>query len=944
MKRTCYAVVALLASLMIATPPFAVAQETTDAKPENTTDVEAGDNSPSKLMKVNEIEGISEYKLDNGVRVLLFPDESKEVVTVNMTVFVGSRHEGYGEAGMAHLLEHMLFKGTPAHPAIPKDLQDRGARFNGTTWVDRTNYYETLPASDDNLRFALELESDRLLNSFIKGEDLESEMTVVRNEFERGENSPFRVMMQRMQSAAYEWHNYGHSTIGNRSDIERVPVVSLRRFYRKYYRPDNILLIVAGKFDQQSAMEMIGETFGGLQSPDTPIDPTYTVEPPQDGERTVVLRRVGDVQLVGAAYHVPSGSHPEFAAVKALSIVLGDEPSGRLYQEMVETKIASNVYALAFAFAEPGLLMSIAEVPEDHSIEEARAKLVEILEDSFKTKPITEQEVERAKQQILKQRELEASNTDQLAVSLSEWAAQGDWRLYFLFRDIVEELNAEKVQAVADKYLVQNNRTVGLFIPSESAERVSIPESPDLIAKLDGYKGREVIQAGEQFDPDPIKIEQRTERGELTDGVQYAVLPKQTRGGSVSLVLTLRFGTAETMIQRLGAVELLGALMVRGTETLDYQALQDELTRLRAEMQINSTPGLMQIEVKTKREFLAQVIQLIGDVLRHPRLSADELDVIKRQVITSLQQNANEPTSRAVRAVRRGISPYGKDDIRYVMTLDEEIQMYEAVTADQIKSLYNDLLSADLGELAIVGDFDIDEVKSEVQQILADWTTDVAYVRIDRPANTAAAGGLSTIETPDKANAFFYSSAQMDLADTDPEYASLVLGNFILGGGALSSRLGDRVRQQEGLSYTVRSSLSARAKDDRVDLSIYAITNPENKDRLIEVIREEVERLCSDGVTAEELEKAKQSYLQAERVRRSSDSSLASELLQTMFLDRTMEYAQQHAEQIESATVESVNAAIAKYIDWDKLVMSIAGDFAATSDAQPEAKGDAGDQ
>ena len=191
------------------------------------------------IMKVTEVEGISEYQLENGVRILLFPDASKEVVTVNMTVFVGSRHEGYGEAGMAHLLEHMLFKGTPSNPDIPKALKDRGAgrSMNGTTWMDRTNYYETLPATGDNLEFAIQLEADRLVNSKILGEDLASEMTVVRNEFESGENSPFRVLMQRVQAAAYEWHNYGQTTIKNRSDIERVPVVKLRQFYRKFYRP-----------------------------------------------------------------------------------------------------------------------------------------------------------------------------------------------------------------------------------------------------------------------------------------------------------------------------------------------------------------------------------------------------------------------------------------------------------------------------------------------------------------------------------------------------------------------------------------------------------------------------------------------------------------------------------------------------------------------------------
>src|ERR1035438_8324434 len=188
--------------------------------------------------KVASVEGITEYQLDNGLRVLLFPDSSQSKVTVNMTVLVGSRQEGYGETGMAHLLEHMVFKGTPRHPKIPKALQDHGAQFNGSTSSDPVNYFETLAANDENLEFALDLEADRLVNSYIKREDLDSEMTVVRNEFERGENSPASVLGKRMAAAAYHWHNYGKPTIGNRSDIERVPVENLRAFYKKYYQPD----------------------------------------------------------------------------------------------------------------------------------------------------------------------------------------------------------------------------------------------------------------------------------------------------------------------------------------------------------------------------------------------------------------------------------------------------------------------------------------------------------------------------------------------------------------------------------------------------------------------------------------------------------------------------------------------------------------------------------
>ncbi|MEM6688701.1 MAG: pitrilysin family protein [Planctomycetota bacterium] len=882
-----------------------------------------------ELEKVVEIEGISEYRLDNGVRLLLFPEPSKEVVTVNMTVFVGSRHEGYGEAGMAHLLEHMLFKGTPTHPDIPKALKDRGAgnSMNGTTWTDRTNYYETLPSTDENLEFALRLEADRLVNSYIKGEDLESEMTVVRNEFESGENSPFRILMQRITSAAYDWHNYGKSTIGNLSDIERVPVVSLRRFYRKFYRPDNVMVVVAGKFDQAKAIECTRKYFGSLTVPDTPIDGTYTTEPAQDGERTIVLRRVGESQIVGSAYHIPAGSHPDFAAAKALVYILGDEPSGRLYKGLVESEIASNVYTLAYSWADPGMFMNLVEIPKDKSLEAARSKLVEILEDSLESNPITEKELDRAVQQILKGREMEAADTNRLAISLSEWAAQGDWRLYFLYRDAIEALTVEDVQRVAKKYFVSHNRTIGLFIPTEESLRANIPEAPDLMARLEGYKGREAVAAGEAFDPDPVAIENRIERGPLIDGMKYAVLPKKTRGSTVRARLTLRFGDEESMADRIAAIELLGIFMQRGTESLTFTELQDELTRLRTEMSVSSTIGLLQVSLETNREFLPEVIDLLGEVLRKPSFEAEELEVLRRQLLTSLEKGKVEPQSLAIREIRRSLSPFAKGHPLYSPTIDEEIEMYENVTIDEIRDVHQRFLSTQGGELVAVGDFDKDALLEQVRGILSDWGSDIPYIRIDRPANTSVSGKHKVIQIPDKANAFMFSSQQYALEDTDPEYASLVLGNFILGGGSLSSRLGNRVRQQEGLSYGVRSMLSARAKDQRVDFTIYAITNPDNRVKLIDVIMEELDKIRDDGITDEELAEAKEAYLQSNRVSRSNDGSVASEILGTIFNERTMQQVADHEEQIREATVDSVNSAIQKYIDPERLVLAIAGDF-----------------
>lgn len=276
----------------------------------------------AQIKKVASVEGITEYSLDNGLKVLLFPDNSAQTITVNITYMVGSRHEGYGEKGMAHLLEHMVFKGTPNHPNIPEELSAHGARPNGTTWYDRTNYFETFNATDENLDWALDLESDRMVNSYIAKKDLESEFSVVRNEFESGENSPSRVLMQTVASAAYLWHNYGQSTIGNRSDIERVAIENLQAFYKKYYRPDNAILMVTGKFDTEKTLALIQKKFGAIKNPEGKLIDNPTIEPEQDGEKRVTLNRVGDLQIVSALYHVPAGSHENAAALAIAEQIL----------------------------------------------------------------------------------------------------------------------------------------------------------------------------------------------------------------------------------------------------------------------------------------------------------------------------------------------------------------------------------------------------------------------------------------------------------------------------------------------------------------------------------------------------------------------------------------------------------------------------------------------
>jgi zinc protease len=876
-------------------------------------------------VKITTVEGITEYRLENGFRFLLFPDNSKPVVTVNLTVFVGSRHEGYGETGMAHLLEHMLFKGTPTHPNVPKALRDHGAgnRFNGTTWVDRTNYYETMPSSDENLAFGIKLEADRLVNSFVKREDLVSEMTVVRNEFEAGENNPERILSQRMAAAAYEWHNYGKSTIGNRSDIERVPIENLQAFYRKFYQVDNAMLIVAGKFDEKKAIEYIEQSFGALKKPSRDLPTTYTEEPAQDGERNVVLRRVGSVGAAGVIYHVPAGAHADYPAVEVLEDALTSEPSGRAYKALVQAKKASSVNGSVNAWHDPGVIEITAKV-EGPGVDAARDTLIATLE-NLKKEPITATEVDRSKVRFKRFNEQLLNQTDRLAVQLSEWAACGDWRLFFLHRDRVEKVTADDVNRVAAKYLTRNNRTVGVFYPSEKAERADIPETPKIADLLKDYKGRESVALGEDFNPSPENIEKRVTRGKI-DGIQYAVLPKKTRGEMVQLRLNLHFGSEKSLHGLNTAATMLGTMMRRGTKTHNRQQLTDALDKLGAQLSLSSDPGNLNVSLQVKKGDLPAALKLLGEVLREPDFPEAEFEVLKRENLERLNSAKTEPQALAGQGLQRKLSPYDKDDIRYIPTIEEGIARIEAAKLDDLKKVYEQIGSA-VGELAIVGDFDPDTTLAAIGSILKGWQASVPYARIQRPYKFDLKGATESIITPDKENAVYLAGVMYPLTDRDPEYPALQIGNYLLGGAALASRLSNRVRGEEGLSYGIGSMFMADSLDKSARILVFAITNPKNIGKVDKIIGEEIGKFLKDGVSLAELNEGKKAFVESLKVQRTNDGVVAGQLASGLQYGRTFQYYADLEKKILGLEPGDLQAAFKKVLNPAKLIIIHAGDL-----------------
>ncbi len=874
--------------------------------------------------KVTTVEGITEYRLRNGLRVLLFPDPTKQTVTVNITYLVGSRHEGYGETGMAHLLEHMVFKGTDKHGNIPQELTAHGARPNGTTSFDRTNYFETFQSTEENLSWALDLEADRMVNSHIARKDLDTEMTVVRNEFESGENAPFGVLLKRTLAVMFDWHNYGHLPIGARSDIENVPIDRLQAFYHRYYQPDNAVLTIAGKIDEAKALALVEKEFSPIPRPARKLIPTYTVEPVQDGERTVTLRRTGDVQVLIAAYHAPAGNHPDAAAMEVLGYVLGNAPAGRLHKALVETQKAANVFGFFWSLDQPGAFLIGAEVRQEQSLDEAR-KLVLGTADGLVEHPITAEEVERARTSALKNISLTLNQAERVGLTLSDSIAKGDWRLFFLHRDHLRKLTAADVQRVATTYLKPSNRTIGEFIPTKSIDRVEVPASPDLVKALHGYAGDKAMAQGEAFDPSPANIEARTERP-VEGGLKLALLSKRTRGGTVVATLTLHYGSTQLLQGKAAVEDLAVDLLRRGTKKHTRQQFQDELDKLKARLSLGGGGGQLHAGIETVRENLPAALALLAEALREPSFPPDQFAQLVQENLATIDQQRSDPGSLAGTEYGRHLNPYPKGDPRYTMTPEESTEAYRAATLEQAKALYAGLIGASNGELSVVGDFDGKEVAALASKLFGDWRSPQPFERIAHPYQEVAPE-QKALEAPDKANAVFMAGQNLKLKDSDADYPALLLGNYMLGGGFLNSRLAVRIRQKEGLSYGVSSHLGAGSLDDGGFFQVSAIHAPQNTLKLEAATREELARALKEGFTDTELNEARAGWLQSRQVSRAQDGSLVAHLGHWLYLGRTMQWDADLEKRVSALTTQDIVEAMRRHIDPAKFTVVRAGEF-----------------
>ncbi|MBQ0147852.1 MAG: insulinase family protein [Flavobacteriaceae bacterium] len=911
MKKTIYS---LVLAFVLGTAPYAIAQK----------------NAVSSSQFVGQVEGIKEFKLNNGLQILLISDQSQSNVVVNITYHVGSKHEGYGEKGMAHLLEHMLFKSTKNLGDIKKMLSDKGGDANGTTWYDRTNYYEIFPYSEDNLRWGIEMEADRMINATLLQSDLDKEFSVVRNEFEIGENNPTRILMERVINAGYLWHNYGNSTIGSREDIERVKTSQLRKFYERYYQPDNAVLIIAGKFDEAKALEYVNKYFGAIPKPTRVLEEIQTVEPAQDGEKFVEVKRAADSQAVGIMYHTAAFADKDYAALAVLDQILTSNPSGYLYKSLVDSHKISSIWSFLPQLRDAGFLFIGAEVSKEKDIKKVRDEVRTEL-NKIPTNNYSEADVKRAQSALIKQLENVNNNTIYQAIELTEIIGSGDYRLNFIYRDNVEKVTLADVKRVAEKYFRENNRTVGVFIPTKDEIRVKPTEvtTQEIKNLVSNYKGREAEKEAKGFEASIKNLKANFTEGKISNGLKFGIIDKEIKGEKVNISMSLPVSNEKELAYKQEIGDLTAQLFLSGTKSMTKEDIKDKLDELKSSVYFNFSGQTLNVNISAYKKSLDETMKIVKLLITESTFPEAELEKTKIENITYLEGNMNDPQSLAFTEIQRRTSNYPKSSLFYTPSFQEQIDGYKKVKRTDIIDFHKNILGANNGAASIVGTNDKTKVQSLLEDTFGKWNSASTYQKAYPTLQTSSKKD-DIINIADKENAAAVGQVNFKMNRNHPDYPALVIANEMLGsGGFLAARIPMRLREKEGISYGAGSflSVSSDPKNESSSWGYFAFLNPTKRDLVEKAVKEEITKAITEGFTAEELKTNISSWKTSRATSLGSDGTLLSlsngYLLNNISFDEFSSLEQR----IEKLDVQKVNEVIKKYIDLNKLTSIYTGTF-----------------
>jgi len=897
-----------------------------------------------------------EYFLDNGLKVVFVPQSAAPVATVLIVYRIGSRNEGAGYTGSSHLLEHMLFKGTPANNrrrgrAFADIMNEIGAAKNATTWLDRTNYFETVPSG--YLDFALELEADRMRNALIADEDRRSEMTVVRNELERSDNNSMRALNTALVATAFREHPYHHPTIGWRPDVEGVSTERLRELYDTYYHPGNATMFVVGDFDPDRTRATIERTFGALPAAPASIPDVYTDEPPQAGERSVVVKRPGDTAIVALVYHTPAafgqthvlsnealaraaaGGTPSGDAGEALDVlarILGRGRTSRLSRALVDSGLALEVSASNWGSRDPGLFEVAASVRPGVEAETVRRELEFALAAIASAGP-EPAEVERAQNQIAVARAFAREGTLSLAQRLGELEAVGSWRLDERYLDRIRAITPERVREVAQTYLHEDNRTLGLLVPGTPKTFDFVPFEP-VEAARGAFAPVEAAPLPKPRASSPVRFESRIASAALANGLawKYVESPQSPTLHVRGLFLAgPAFAPENPML-----AAIVAEMLSRGTRAHARREIEERLERtgIRRTYYVDDDRSqsydtlVLRVSAAAAAGDAELLLETLAEELREPAFDAAELELVKAEIVGALRLVRTNTGWRAMQRFTELVyapgSPNREPDV------DALLAAVEATDVAMVRRFHERFVLGTAPLVSGAGAHTVDRFAGFLSGAFASVPfgarPPARIDTIDQPLGGTATERRANVELERKASVDIVIGRATSLVRSGADYLAAILGNGILGQSTLSSRLGLRLRDREGLTYGVTSAFLSAARLPgpwRVTVSV----NPANVERAVDLVREVLSEYAALGPSARELVQQRNSMAGQHAVAMANNSGIAAQLERLAYFDLGDDYVDTYRERLEAISRDDVAAAARSYLGDRDLAVVAAGTF-----------------
>ncbi len=890
---------------------------------------------PKGIEHVQTLDGIQEYKLaQNGLRILLMPDDGLPVATVMVTYRVGSRNEVTGTTGATHILEHMMFKGTQRFNSEDRSdyfaqMERIGARSNATTYFDRTNYYATL--SSEYVPLAIELEADRMRNLLINEADLDSEMTVVRNEYERGENNPIRTLIKEVYACAFTAHPYSHPTIGWLSDIEGTSTEKLRAFYDTYYWPENAVLTVIGGFDLEETLKSVKQFYGSIPNAPKPIPEVTTSEPDQLGPKHVVIERAGKVGIVTVAYKAPEGSSEDWAALALLEQILGADKTGRLYRALEDKGKASATFTYVPQLRNPGLFLLAVYLTSDATHEETEKIIEEEIQRIIRG-GVAEDELKQAKAVIKASVFYGRDGSYAIADQLNEAIAMGDWTKYITRPEAIQSISAEEVQNVAAKYFTNKNRTTGWFVPNDasiSSENTGSSLGPNYFREPETsgeLAGSKANVANDNFstssDGKPVvnfsnKL-QRTKIGDIElIAIDMPIVDVVSFVGCLATSKTLQS-------EKLSTLESLTAAMLdKGTQRNDRFQITELLNRIGAEINFQAGTHALQFSGKFLREDAGAVIGLLAEQLREPAFDADVLETLKSRQIAQLLRAVDNPDYRAGTLMSRLLYP--KDHPNYSEEISVLLEDLKSLTRDEIAKFHAENYGPKSLQLVFAGDIDFEQLKAAVEFAFEGWEGGVDYPS-NYPESLENTRKNERIFIADKTSVAACYAYNTGLQRTSDDYIPFMVGNYILG-GSFNARLMQEVRVNKGLTYSIQSTHTGDIMTPG-NWILNTSFSPAMLKQGLAAVESVIADWYEDGVSEEEVQRAIETLCGSYLVGLSSTGNVANQVLSFIQRGFAPEYIDEYPKKVRSVTHEQVNHVIRKYFDPEQVTSVVAGSLA----------------